>query len=466
MTVFEHWRVAARAARKVVRTLPKRWLISEELSGLACLHPLTQLPNRSLCLEALDAAVASINRYSRQGALLWIDLDNFRRTNDALGYERGDEVLKQVAQRLSACVRADDVVGHLGSDEFAIVLREIASPDDAATVAEKVLLALASPIHVGRLQVQLEASIGIAVARANEAEAEGLFQAADTAMCEAKQRGGNQTHFFDPSLQTAAVARARTESLLRQAVERQQLVLHYQPQIDGVTRQCIGYEALLRWQLPALGLLYPDAFMEVAESSGLIRPIGHWVFEQACRDARWLLDTHALDRNAKMAVNVSMRQLTDPSLVDSVRNALDAADLAPENLEIEITETCVMEDADTTVATLRELSALNISLALDDFGTGFSSLMHLKKLPINALKIDRTFVDGLGHDHDDEMIVRTTLALAESMGLKVIAEGVETEQQAEFLLRHGCGHMQGFLYARPSALPRSHSIESMAAGRR
>jgi diguanylate cyclase (GGDEF)-like protein len=422
--------------------------LADRLAYQAHHDALTGLPNRVLYEDRLQQALARARRDGRLVALLLIDLDRFKRVNDLLGHHVGDQLLVEAARRFRACARQNDTVARWGGDEFTMVVTDLASPDGAGHVAQKLLDALRAPITVSGHELVITASIGISLYPLDSNDPDELLRNADRAMYRAEQQGKNTYAFFSPEIGASASERLRVETALRQALERCEFTLHYQPMIDLASGRTVAVEALLRWPHPGRGLLVPGAFMPVAEESGLIVPIGVWVLEEACRQCRaWQQSGfHPLLR---VAVNVSAVQFMRVDFADTVLRALERAGLAAASLELEVTESAVMSDAHASAQQVKHLRALDVTVAIDDFGTGYSSLSHLPRLPIDSLKIDRSFVREVERDAATRQVVRAIVALARSLGLTITAEGVETREQLKFLRRLGCARVQGHLLARP-----------------
>lgn len=413
---------------------------------LANYDSLTNLPNRALLFDRARTALASAKRLQTSVALLHLNIDHFKHINEAFGHEAGDAVLKELAQRLSQRIKPEDTVSRLGADDFLILLPRTAAMD-AGKAAMRLMAEVSQPVQVAEQAVNLTASVGIATYPDNGTEWVKLMQAAEMAADQAKRDGRNAVRYFTTELQDHLQATLAIERDLQHAIIKGQLVLHYQPQVDARTRRIVGVEALVRWQHHEWGLVPPARFIPVAEQCGLIRPIGEWVMNQALHDtAGWLAaGLHAVP----VAVNLSMVQFRHAGLQQSVQQALDASRVRPDMLELELTESVAMEDSDFTVATIDSLKALGINLSIDDFGTGYSSLSYLKRFAVDKLKVDQSFVRGLNHNAEDEAIVNAVIGLAHNLGLRTIAEGVETEEQAAFLKAAGCDEFQGYLFSKP-----------------
>jgi diguanylate cyclase (GGDEF)-like protein/PAS domain S-box-containing protein len=413
---------------------------------LAHYDELTGLPNRSMFHQRVGRALARARRRGRQLAILFIDLDRFKNINDTLGHDAGDRVLDEIAARLRGCLRETDTVGRLGGDEFVVLIEEVADPAEVALVAQKVLAEVARPIALGAQEVHITASIGISTYPADSEDMQGLMKNADIAMYRAKEQGKNNYQFYSAQMNVHTLERLAMESDLRRALERDEFVLHYQPKIDLANSAIGGMEALLRWRHPVRGLVQPAHFIPLAEETGLIVPIGQWVLRTACAQTKaW----QARGLQLRVAVNLSARQFSQESLLADVAGVLAETGLAAPMLELEITESMVMRNPAHAVALLDSLKAMGVHLSIDDFGTGYSSLSYLKRFPIDNLKIDRSFIQDLPGDGEDAAITRAIIAMAHSLRLTVIAEGVETEKQRKFLHQHGCNEMQGFLFSKP-----------------
>jgi diguanylate cyclase (GGDEF)-like protein len=419
----------------------------ERARHLATHDQLTGLANRSLFHDRLAQAVSAARRSRHKLAVLFLDLDSFKSINDTLGHAVGDGLLRGIARRLASCLRETDTAARLGGDEFAVLLTTLSNELDAATVAGKILQALGEPIEFRRQTTTIRTSIGIATFPRDALEPEDMIKRADTAMYHAKERGGNRFEFYTEDMNAAIQRRVALEERLRTALEEERLVLHYQPQFDLTRGRIIGAEALLRWKHPELGLVSPGHFLPIAEESGLIVPIGDWILNAACsQNAEWNRQGH---RGLRVSVNVSSQQFLESGFADVVANALRESRLPPVSLELEITESSLLRDVEVTVNTLRALKDLGVRLAIDDFGTGYSALAYLKRLPIDVLKIDQSFVRALTTDPADATITETIVQLASGLNLTTIAEGVETLEQLLLLGSYGCKRMQGFLFGKP-----------------
>jgi diguanylate cyclase (GGDEF)-like protein/PAS domain S-box-containing protein len=430
-----------------VQDITERKRTEEQLNYLAYYDTLTGLPNRALLLERLRQAAADADRVHRLVAVMFLDLDRFKYINDTLGHHVGDGLLKSVAGRLRDCVRPGDTIARLGGDELAVVLANVAHVDDVARVARKLIDSFARPFQVEGHELFTTASIGITLYPFDERDAEGLLKNADTAMYHAKERGRNTFQYFTAELNARAERRLRIETALRTALERNELSLHYQPQVDLKSGRIVGMEALARWTHPALGNVPPTEFIPVAEETGLILPIGEWVLRQACRQIKAWHESgfHKL----QIAVNLSGKQLRQKDFPERVREILRETKLESRYLDLELTESLLMVDTEETAGITHALRALGVSFSVDDFGTGYSSLAYLKRFPIDVLKIDRSFVRDIATDPNDVAIVKTVIAMAHTLGMRVIAEGVETFDQLEFLRHQGCDGTQGYYCSAP-----------------
>jgi diguanylate cyclase (GGDEF)-like protein len=448
-------RLLSHVGTQVSRVL-ERCRAEARIQSLAYYDTLTGLPNRQLFQERLDDALEQAHATGAQAALLFVDLDGFKRVNDTLGHQVGDGLLREVTRRFARSVRLTDVIGRkelggqaisrLGGDEFTVLLGKVAGRTGAATVAERLLASLATPIEIGGHEIFAGASIGIAMFPEDGEDPETLLRNADAAMYVAKNRGRGQFQFHADEGTRSGSRRLQIEGPLRRALQNDQFRLHYQPLLDMRGGQTIGAEALLRWHEPELGNVSPAEFIPLAEQCGLINTIGAWIIHAACAQIRaWIEDGYA---PVRVAVNLSGQQIRGPALVECVAGALRENELRPELLELEITESTIMRDDDVTSSTLRALSELGVGIVLDDFGTGYSSLTHLRRHPIDSLKLDRSFVSGLPDSPDDVAIATAVIAMAHGLRAHVTAEGIETPAQLEFLREHGCDVAQGFLFSQ------------------
>ena len=445
--------------------LQRQHAAEQEAFNLAFYDPLTKLPNRRLLRERMEQAVGECRRHPQWMALLVLDLDGFRHFNDERGHSAGDWLLEQVGQRLrdatgSDDTGSDDTVARIGSNAFAVLHKRLhivldssqtAAASQADALAQKLVNVLAQPLQYEGQSFETTASVGMVLFNADLQDLEQPLKHAEAAMYQAKAEGRNRAHFYDPQIQARLEESMRLQADLRQAVPLGQLRLHYQIQVDAQDR-VIGVEALVRWLHPERGLVPPGQFIPLAEASDLILPIGGWVLHTACLQLRtWAQDERYA--HLSIAVNVSARQFRQSDFVQQVRHELASSGAAPERLELELTESLVLEDVETTIAKMAELRALGVRFSLDDFGTGYSSLQYLKRLPIDQLKIEQSFVRDITTDANDAAIVNTIIAMGRALGLEVIAEGVETREQQAFLFGHGCSLYQGYFFARPLPLP-------------
>ncbi|MGY2376763.1 putative bifunctional diguanylate cyclase/phosphodiesterase [Pseudomonas sp. SDO524_S393] len=421
-------------------------LANQELTHLALHDMLTGLPNRTLLADRIQQAMQAVKEQGGCFALMFIDLDGFKPVNDAFGHHMGDQLLREVGLRLREDLRSQDTLARIGGDEF-VLLVQLNQPDDALRLAERQVVLINRAFTVAEHELKISASVGIAMYPGNGGNPQELLMNADAAMYHAKGMGKNGYSFFDVSMNTNARKQLQLLQDLRNALEHGEFRLYYQPKFDAVSGIAVGAEALLRWEHPQQGLLLPATFIELAEKTGLIIPIGEWVLNEACRQmALWYAQGY---EDWRIAVNLSALQFCHAGLVKSVATALERHRLAANNLTLEITETTAMSDADASMTVLQQLSDMGVDLSIDDFGTGYSSLMYLKRLPANELKIDRGFVRDLEHDSDDAAIVSAIVALGQALGLRIVAEGVETDVQQSFLTRLGCNSLQGYLLGHP-----------------
>ncbi len=425
------------------RRIRERWLAEDQIRHLALHDSLTGLPNRLQFHQHLERAVSRAKRHGQLLAVFGLDLDRFKDVNDTMGHATGDALLAEVAARLKKSVREADLVGRLGGDEFAIVAEDISAPEDAMRLARRVCTALGEPYHVNGHELATSVSIGIAIGPVDGEPADGLLKNADLALYRAKEDGRNTFRFFEPAMDAALQKRRRLEADLRTALRKNQLYLDYQPQFDLSTGKLTGYEALVRWWHPSQGEILPSVFLPIAEETGLIVTLGEWILRTACSYATtWPLDT-------KLAVNLSPAQFKTQDVYNLVRRILHETGLEPERLELEITESIILQNTEAVLDTLQRLDQLGVSIAMDDFGTGYSSLSYLTRFPVKKIKIDRSFIDTLGTSPQTSAIVSSIVGLGQSLHVTITAEGVETESQAAMLKKWGCDQVQGFYYGKP-----------------
>jgi diguanylate cyclase (GGDEF)-like protein len=434
---------------------------AEEAVKFMAMHDgLTRLPNRVMFNERLSGAIAQAQRYHRSLAVLFIDLDRFKVINDTLGHEAGDYVLREASQRLTENLRGGDTVARLGGDEFVVLLEQVVDPVYVASVSQKLIDALSAPFVIAGREYRITASIGVSTYPADSSDGEGLLKNADIAMYRAKEQGRNAFEFFSTQIRAGALERLNLESGLRRALERDELRLYYQPQIETCTGRIVGMEALIRWQHAELGLLTPARFLKMAEENGLIVPIGEWVAHAACKAHReWQSLRLAPPR---IAINLSPRQFLHAGLTHDMVRVLEQTGCKASYLELEITESMVMLDPNGAVALIKELKEMGVRIAMDDFGTGYSSLAHLKCFPIDSLKIDRSFITDLPNDAGNAAITDAIIAMARTLHMTVIAEGVESRAQFDFLRRLGCDEVQGYYFSPP--LPFDEATDLLRQG--
>jgi diguanylate cyclase (GGDEF)-like protein len=420
---------------------------ADRLHNMAMFDSLTELANRRAFMEYITEALERDDLKTNSFSLLFIDLDNFKRINDSMGHNAGDELLKTVAHRLRSCVRSSDIIARLGGDEFCIILNTMSNEGDHGIVADHILKRLRVPIKLGEAELIISASIGIVSAPQDGASSEELLQNADLAMYRAKALGRNKFQKFTSQMTDHAIEQMALENELRRAIREQEFLLYFQPQVDFNNNSIFGFEALIRWQHPDRGLQFPDTFIGSLEETGLIVPLGSWIIDEACRQLREWLDAGA--KPIRVAINISPRQLQNYDLATQVEQALRKYSLSPECLELEITESMIMDNIELTHKQLRTLQELGVTIAIDDFGTGHSSLGYLKSLPLDILKIDRTFIMDITQENNDQEIVSAIIAMAHKLNLKVVAEGVETPAHQIMLTQNGCDFGQGYLYSRP-----------------
>ena len=434
----------------------------EKITYLAYHDALTGLPNRRLFNDRLEKAISAAARKDQRLALLFLDLDNFKHVNDGLGHAAGDELLSETTRRLAGAVRDEDTVARLGGDEFIVLLLGIQEPEYAAVVAQRVLECMARPFCLRGREFFLSASVGITLFPDDGRDAQTLLSNADMAMYRAKGAGRNNFKLFTPELNEKVQRRMALEGALRTAIDKQEFLVHYQPKVELDQGRVVGVEALVRWQRPELGLVSPGEFIPLAEDTGQIVPIGRWVLEQACRQTKTWHDRG--NGGLAVSVNLSPRQFQQKDLVPMVAETLERSGLDPRCLELEVTESMVMNSVDEAIVTLEELHRLGVQLSMDDFGKGYSNLYYLKRFPMNTLKIDKSFVRDVAVSSDDASIVDTIINMSRGLRLKVIAEGVENRDQLHFLRERRCDQMQGFLFSRP--LPNDELFSLLASGAR
>jgi diguanylate cyclase (GGDEF)-like protein/PAS domain S-box-containing protein len=438
---------SARRMIGVLQDITERKEQEERTRFLADHDELTELPNRSLFRQALNKALQRAERSGKMLSILFFDLDRFKNINDSLGHDAGDEVLRAVAERLIACVRKVDVVARFGGDEFAVLTEGLTAEDQASTVARKILDALSKPMILAGRQYRPAASIGISTYPTDGRDVQSLLKNADIAMYRAKEEGRGTFQFYSEMLNTHSVQRLEFESNLSNALNNREFVLYYQPKVDLATGRVTGLEALIRWNSPQLGFVSPGDFISIAEETGLIVPMGRWVAQTACVQNRaW--QKGGLPQ-LRIAINISARQMSDKGLVEFLSDTVKKTGLTVDSLELEITESAVMSNQEHAEKVLNELKGLGFHLTMDDFGTGYSSLAYLKRFPFDSVKIDQSFVRGIPESKDDGAIVEAIIAMARSLQLKVVAEGVETKEQFDFLCKLGCDQIQGYYYSKP-----------------
>ncbi len=425
-----------------------RKLAEHKLRHAASYDSLTHLPNRELFRDRLRQALIQAHRHNTLLSVMFLDLDRFQGINDMLGHTRGDQVLKDVADRLADCIRKGDTIARVGGDEFIVLCTDMADARNAATLAKKIQNSLSEIFMVDGHEFFITASIGISIFPQDGDDSDTLIKNADAAMYQARSQGSNSCQFYSSAMNAETLKKLILETDLRKALDREEFVLYYQPLIELSSGRITGAEALVRWQHPRYGLLQPNEFISVAEETGLIIPIGDWTLRTVCSQAReWQRDDFS--NRLRLSVNLSMRQFRNNALMETVFHALEASDLDPRNLELELTESTIMQNAEQTIATLHRFKSTGIQIALDDFGTGYSSLSYLINLPLNKLKLDRSFISALSKDKSNEAISKAIITLAHNLDLKVVAEGVETIEQLELLRLLKCDEVQGYLFCRP-----------------
>lgn len=463
ITMLSRWTLEINEHGQPTRVLVTNTDISESkayqkhIHYLATHDALTGLANRSLLEDRIQHAIDQARRTNGVVATMFMDLNRFKNVNDSLGHDKGDLLLKEIALRLTSMMGKGDTIARLGGDEFVVVLENIAKLEDVVGIAERVLQTIEKPILLGLQEVSVSASIGISMYPKDGCDYTSLMKLADVAMYRAKERGSGHYLFYSPDMNTKIFDQLLIESALYGAVDRKEFVVHYQPRIETSSKKLVGVEALVRWQHPDKGLIAPNDFIPLAEEIGLISVIGEWVLKESCRQNKMWQDIGF--PNVKVSVNLSAHQLGSPNIVETIDNALKESGLHPDWLELEITESSLMKNIDVVKENLINIRRLGVCISIDDFGTGYSSLAYLKKLPIDTIKIDRSFINDLGHDQDDDAIVTATIAMAHSMNMQVVAEGVTSSLQVDFLINKGCDEMQGFLFSE--AYPPKEIQESM-----
>jgi diguanylate cyclase (GGDEF)-like protein/PAS domain S-box-containing protein len=427
-----------------------------QMENLAFYDPLTGLSNRRLFKNRLDNAVKSVQRTNTSIALLFLDLDQFKRINDSLGHDVGDSLLKEIARRLDHNVRENDTVSRIGGDEFTILLTDINNTNDVRIVAEKILLSLSRPFMLNGQEIISTASIGITLTPEDSVDSNTLMKNADLAMYRAKELGRNNFQFFSEDMNTTILHNLEIEKELHIAIKRNQFILIYQPKISLADNSITGVETLVRWRHPEKGIIAPDYFIPIAEETGQIIKIGAWVLEHSCHEMGALIREGLMPKDSKVAVNLSAKQFSDPNLLQTVLNILTQSKIDPLNLELEITESIIMDDVEAAIDIMEAIKSRGIHLTIDDFGTGYSSLAYLKRFPIDVLKVDRSFVMDIPNDKTDMAITSAVIAMAHKLNMRVVAEGIETQEQLDFLRENGCDDGQGYLLSRPLTLPQLH----------
>ncbi len=445
----------------IVRDITERKRMEEEIRHLAHHDTLTGLPNRRLFRDIADLELAQARRNRRKLAILFLDLDRFKEINDTLGHDVGDELLKQAAGMFRETVRASDTVARIGGDEFNIILADIARPEDVSDIAQKIIRRFRSPFSISGNELNVTTSIGISVYPDDSTEIDTLLRYADIAMYHAKESGRNTFRFYNSAINVRSLERMRFENMLRRSIAMGELVIYYQPQVDIQNRRMICAEALVRWQHPEKGFLTPDRFLAQAEDTGFITEIDEWVLKTVCAQVRSWIDSDLAP--VCVTVNLSARQFEKPDLVYRIAAILKETGMEPDCLDLEVTESTAMGDVGQTASQLRELRDMGVHVSIDDFGTGYSSLNYLKKLPIERIKIDKSFIQDIVNDPDDRAIISAVTSMARKMGIKTVAEGVETEEQLAFLRSADCDEAQGYLFSRPLPAEKFRELITKAA---
>ncbi len=446
----------------IIADITKNRQAEDLLARMAKYDPLTGMANRSMLTDFQNQAMARAKRHKRNMAVLYFGLDRLKDVNDSLGREVGDKLLRSVAERIEKSLRTSDLVSRVGGDEFVLIVDDIAHLEDAAYIADKIVESMEAPHIINGHEIVVTGSIGVALYSGGAETSEELNKAAETAMYHAKQQGRSNFQFFSPDMQQKVIERMQLANDLRLAINNDQLLVHYQPQVEAGTGRVVGLEALLRWNHHEFGMVSPARFIPLAEETRMINSIGEWVLRTACGANHALCKAIAGSHSISVAVNVSIRQLKQEHFCDTIKKVLDETGLPAQHLEIELTESTVMEDAESAIKMLSEIRALGVKISIDDFGTGYSSLSYLKQLPIDAVKIDLSFVRDIGKDSNTEAIIRAIICLAHNLGLKVVAEGVETLEQANFLAEHECEYLQGYYFSRP--LDHSAAVRLLSDG--
>jgi diguanylate cyclase (GGDEF)-like protein/PAS domain S-box-containing protein len=446
------------------RDITERKELEQALHYRAFHDSLTDLPNRTLFVDRIEVAMARATSRGTKVAVMFLDLDNFKVVNDSLGHAVGDQLLVALTDRIKGCLRLEDTLARLSGDEFAILFEEIWGEDDAVRLAERIQEQLQSPFSIDHRELYVAASIGIVVSGPTHTTPGDLLRDADLAMYRAKANGKGRCEVFNHTMNVHFTERLALESSMRRSIERGELRVHYQPIVRLDDETVVGFEALVRWEHPQRGLIPPSEFIPIAEETGMIVPLGAWVLEEACRQVQQWQDERCHGRALLLSVNVSARQFQSPDLVETVAEVLKRTGFNPTSLKLELTESLMMRDVERTTQRLHELKALAIQLVIDDFGTGYSSLAYLRQFPITVLKIDRTFVNRLGTDPQDDAIVRSIVTLSRDLGMEVVAEGIETPEQLKTLRELGCDYGQGFYFSRPLPSAQAEELVTREAG--
>ncbi|GIO04019.1 hypothetical protein J31TS6_00470 [Brevibacillus reuszeri] len=432
---------------QVTRDITERKQSEELIHYLAYHDALTELPNRRMYVQHLGKEIMQAKRFHSNMAVLFLDLDRFKDVNDSFGHDVGDLLLIEAAKRLKSCVKPGDMVGRLGGDEFTVLISNLTEREEAAAVAEQIMQVMQQPFHLNGQAFNISSSIGISLFPQDGDNAEDLLKRADTALYTVKSRGRNGFDFFDPSMEAKSLERILMENELRKAIEQEHFQIYYQPKMDIKTGTLTGMEALVRWVHPELGIIPPNRFIPIAEESGMIIPLGEWILKESCRqNKRW----HDQGYELKVSVNLSVRQIYQKDLLDMIKATLEETQLEPEWLELEITESIFVKMDEATVV-LQQIREIGIHISIDDFGTGYSSFSYIKSLPVDTIKIDASFIRDVHHNQESQAIVKAIVTIADSLNMKVVAEGIELNDQVAALQENGCGHGQGYLFSRPLA---------------